>query len=60
MIRRLSLLALLVAALAAPLAADARERHHRRAIPEFDPATVGSIAAIVVGGVVLVSRRRKR
>ena len=31
-----------------------------RDIPEFDPATVGAIAAIVAGGGVLVARRRKR
>ncbi len=35
------------------------ERGHRRSVPEFDPATVGAIAALVAGGGVLIARRRK-
>ncbi len=29
-------------------------------IPEFDPAALGAIGALVAGGVVLVARRRRR
>lgn len=32
---------------------------HTRTVPEFDPATAGAIAAVVVGGTVLLVRRRK-
>lgn len=35
-------------------------RHRARSVPEFDPLTVGGIAAVIVGGGVLIARRRKR
>lgn len=31
-----------------------------RSVPEFDPATVGAITAVVAGGGVLIARRRRR
>jgi hypothetical protein len=39
---------------------DGDGHHHRRWVPEFDTAAVGTIAAVVAGGGVLVARRRKR
>jgi hypothetical protein len=32
----------------------------RRGVPEFDPATIGVVAALVAGGGVLLARRRRR
>lgn len=58
MLARLAVIAVLVV-LASP--ASARERHRRRwSVPEFDPAAVGAIAAIVAGGSIVLARRRKR
>lgn len=37
-----------------------KERPPRQAMPEFDPAAAGAIAAILGGGAVLVLRRRKQ
>jgi MYXO-CTERM domain-containing protein len=31
----------------------------RRCVPEFDPTTVGAIAALLVGGGALLARRRR-
>lgn len=48
---------------AAPALADGggRDRHRpRRSVPEFDPATGGVIAALLVGGGVLVAKRKNR
>jgi hypothetical protein len=48
-----------------PLAATADDReglgggHSRRSIPEFDPSTVGAIAALIAGGGILLARRRR-
>jgi len=36
------------------------ERGGRRSVPEFDPATIGAVAALVAGGGILVARRRRR
>lgn len=33
--------------------------HFRRSVPEFDPTTVGALVALLVGGGVLVARRRR-
>jgi hypothetical protein len=40
---------------------DGEERRERRArhVPEFDPATAGAIATLLVGGAILLARRRK-
>jgi hypothetical protein len=35
-------------------------REKSRSIPEFDPAAVGAISALLVGGGVLIARRRRR
>ena len=34
--------------------------HRRTGVPEFDPAAVGAIAALVASGGVLLARRRSR
>lgn len=52
---------------ATPALAQERERghqggsgdHFRRSVPEFDPTTVGAIVALMVGGGVLLARRRR-
>lgn len=41
------------------------KRHHpgdrpRRSVPEFDPAAVGTMAAVLAGGGLLIARRRRR
>jgi hypothetical protein len=68
--RILAAAAVLVGTLAAPAFAAAKEAHHdrepgdhhrvRHSIPEFDPASIGAIAAIVAGGGILIARRRSR
>ncbi len=35
------------------------EQGNARSVPEFDPLTVGAVAAVLAGGGVLVARRRK-
>ena len=58
--------ALVTTAFAALLfaALPAQAQHHRpparHSVPEFDPASVGAITALLVGGGVLVARRRRR
>jgi hypothetical protein len=37
-----------------------RTTSRSRSVPEFDPTTVGAIAAILVGGGALLARRRRR
>lgn len=39
--------------------ADAQTSRRRRWVPEFDPATAGAIATLLVGGGVLIARRRR-
>jgi len=57
-LRTLALVAVMVPVIAS---ADDRDgRRHRRSVPEFDPATVGVVAALVAGGGLLVARRRRR
>jgi hypothetical protein len=41
-------------------AAFRHERGSAQWVPEFDPAAAGAIAAIMVGGGVLMARRRRR
>jgi hypothetical protein len=36
-----------------------RSSRTSRSVPEFDPTTVGAIAAILVGGGALLARRRR-
>jgi len=38
---------------------DSRRGHRRRSVPEFDPASVGVVAAIIAGGGILIARRRR-
>ncbi len=38
---------------------DGRRSRTSRSVPEFDPTTVGAIAAILVGGGALLARRRR-
>ncbi len=52
---------------AAASAAGDREGDHSgdhhgdaRSVPEFDPAAIGAVAALAVGGGVLLARRRKQ
>lgn len=35
-------------------------RHGPSAVPEFDPAAVGIVTAVIAGGTLVVARRRKR
>ena len=58
-----SALSLLVSAPLPTRADDGREERRerpRRSIPEFDPAAVGAVAAVLAAGGLLVARRRKR
>jgi len=54
----------LMVVLLAPGLAEARGRERgdrgRTSVPEFDPATIGVVAALVAGGGVLLARRRRR
>jgi hypothetical protein len=43
-----------------PAPAEARADHRRRAVPEFDPAAVGVVAAVITGGALLFARRKKQ
>jgi len=36
-----------------------QSRGRRRSVPEFDPAAIGAVAAIVAGGGLLIARRRR-
>lgn len=38
---------------------DQGSRRISRSVPEFDPTTVGAIAALLVGGGALLARRRR-
>ncbi len=61
-LRESSAIALILAlGLLAPSAAlGAGDRHRsRHSVPEFDPTAAGAVVALVVGGGVLLARRRK-
>lgn len=60
-------LAVAPAALAGWFDDDRYDRHHRRpppqqrhAVPEFDPAALGAITALIAGGGLLIASRRNR
>lgn len=39
--------------------AENRRNNEPRAVPEFDPAALGAVAAIVAGGALMLARRRR-
>jgi hypothetical protein len=52
--------AVVAALLLAAATAEAQQHRRRRWVPEFDPATVGAIATLLVGGGILIKNRRRR
>jgi hypothetical protein len=52
--------AIVAALLLTAVSAEAQHHRRRRWVPEFDPATVGAIATLLVGGVILIKNRRRR
>ncbi len=68
-LRAAALRVLLAVVLVLPIAARAHDYNHEGhrghdrgspwETPEFDPAAVGAIAAVLVGGGVLLARRRR-
>jgi hypothetical protein len=52
--------AVVVALLLTAASAEAQTSRRRRWVPEFDPATVGAIATLLVGGGILIRNRRRR
>lgn len=52
--------AVVAALLLSAVTAEAQTSRRRRWVPEFDPATVGAIATLLVGGGILIKNRRRR
>jgi post-segregation antitoxin (ccd killing protein) len=52
--------AVVAALISTAVSAEAQQNRRRRWVPEFDPATAGAIATLLVGGGILIRNRRRK